>query len=307
MRRSSIITIILLILIIIGLSVALVVTNLPTKEKTEEPVVAEEPAEEVTKEETPVELPIDGEVGQRAYSILTAGGYFSKGIYYNLKFGNIDTSKFTQQEMQTVVFILKYQEYKEPYVGTMIDGRVSRANMEKGMKEFFGDVSFAPTTCGPFNNVEYNSSDGYYYIHTGFGGGGPFGGKIHGISKIEEYSDRYVVTEKYAYVDTYQASVPSGHLSGYIYNIYDYDLKYNLLGTYKDDTLADRNYGAELTHEEFFKDLSGDKIYAGQQSDVESDTARILTQYYDQVSELKHTFMKSDDGSFYYLSTELTK
>ena len=184
MRRSSMITIILLLLIIVGLTIALIVTNLPKKDTGATPTEVEEPVEEVV--ETPTELPIDGEVAQRAYSILSKSGAF-----YNLKTGSIDSSKLTQKEMQTIVFILKYSEYKEPYVGTMIDGRISKTNMAKGMKEIFGDVSFSPVTCGPYSNVEYNDADGYYYLHTGFGGGGPFGGRIHGISKVEEYSNRY--------------------------------------------------------------------------------------------------------------------
>ena len=63
MRRSSMITIILLVLIIIGLTVALVVTNLPKKEQ---PV--DNPTEDVTpvaEEEKPTELPIDGDVARK--------------------------------------------------------------------------------------------------------------------------------------------------------------------------------------------------------------------------------------------------
>lgn len=300
MRRSSMITIILLVLIIIGLSVALVVTNLPKKEQS-----VDNPTEDVTpadEKEKPTELPIDGDVAQRAYSILSISG-----MYYNLKYGVVKSTDLTQKDMQTVVLVLKYSEYKEPYVGTMIDGRISKNNMAKGMKEIFGDVSFSPETCGPYSNAEYNAADGYYYLHTGFGGGGPFGGRIHGISKVEEYSDRYEITEKYVYVDTISATVPQGHVGGYFYRIYDYDIKANKLDEYKDDQLSDLSNGIEKTQQELLGDVSDYKVYCGVHYNTGDAHEKILTKYFDQATEVKHTFMKAEDGTFYYLKTELIK
>ena len=305
MRRSSMITIILLVLIIIGLIVALVVTNLPKKEQ---PV--DNPTEDVTpvaEEEKPTELPIDGDVAQRAYSILEISGSF-----YNLKLGTMDSKKLTQREMQSIVFILKYSEYKEPYVGTMIDGRISKTNMAKGMKEIFGDVSYTPVTCGPYGNVEYNAADGYYYIHTGFGGGGPFGGKIHGISKVEEYSDRYEITEKYVYIDAKPVFADGQTYSiGYYYNIYDWDTKETFLGAYKDDQIEKevRNIKGEicLTMSDFYSGISDYKVYCGSHVNTDNAHEKVLTKYFDQATEVKHTFMKAEDGTFYYLKTELIK
>ena len=309
MRRSSMITIILLVLIIIGLSVALVVTNLPKKEQ---PV--DNPTEDVTpadEKEKPTELPIDGDVAQRAYSILSKSGAF-----YNLKTGSIDSSKLTQKEMQTIVFLIKYSEYKEPYAGTMIDGRISKANMAKGMKEMFGDVSYTPVTCGPYSNVEYNDADGYYYLHTGFGGGGPFGGRIHGISKVEEYSDRYEITEKYVYVDTEPVTRGSQNRTyGYYYNIYYWHLQLNFLGSYKDNELGnqldenvyDNQGNITSTFDEALGDVSDYKVYCGVHYNTGDAHEKILTKYFDQATEVKHTFMKAEDGTFYYLKTELIK
>ena len=77
MRRSSVITIVILVLVIIGLIVALVVINLPQKESVDENTVIEnneslqdEKQQGDVSEETPTSVSLDNPIVKDMYSVL---------------------------------------------------------------------------------------------------------------------------------------------------------------------------------------------------------------------------------------------
>ena len=93
MRRSSVITIVLLVLVIIGLIVALVVTNLPQKESVDEDTVVEnneslqdEKQQEDVVEETPTSVSLDSQIVKDMYDIVNGR---TGDIFHCLKKGKL--------------------------------------------------------------------------------------------------------------------------------------------------------------------------------------------------------------------------
>ena len=196
MRRSSVITIVILVLVIIGLIVALAVTNLSNNEmansQNTQTSLNGENAQSINQE-AGTAISLDSEIVHKAYKILRADEEL-----YNVKGDSKTVKDFTNEQIQYIAYLVSAIDKMEMYKGNMVDRIVSKKSMDESVKEVFGNVTYNPTNV---NNLEYNSEEQVYYRKVGYGGSvgyNPY--SISAIVKAEEFSDRYEITEKYLYL-----------------------------------------------------------------------------------------------------------
>ena len=121
MRRSSVITIVLLILVIIGLVVALVATNLPQEEsentvlENNESVEYEQQQEE-NVEETPTSISLNSEIVQNMYNMINGR---TGDIFHCLKKGKLTVEDLPNEYIQTIAYFYDASKYVERF--DMID------------------------------------------------------------------------------------------------------------------------------------------------------------------------------------------
>ena len=292
MRRSSLITIILLVLIIIGLSVALVLTNLPQKESEvlQTTTQANENVENKTdkKIETPTSLSLSNEKAVEIQNMINKLSH--RNLLFENRKGKIDSSEIDDARKITMAYVCYY-------IGSKGDTHfISKGEIDEGMKKLFGNSDYNPEAINNGGNYLYYvaEKDGFNII---FNGGGPQTSVRSGIYKIDEYSDRYeVYTKNLVEVPEYST-----------FNIANDALRFEVradnsmfskyLGQYY-STIPD-GYSFE-NFEEFTKDVQLKDF-------VEGSNDKLLSKFYDEASEYKVTFMKNDDGSFYWLKTEVIK
>lgn len=288
MRRSSIITIIILILVIICLIVALVVTNLGKNDEEKEITISENKESlknnEEEKEE-PVNVSLDSQVVKDMYELL------NHQIFHYFKKGYITAETLSDDYIQTIAYYKEAKNHVEEITlenSPNISGRLDKKYMDEAVKKIFGDIEYEPTGAlyqdGVYE-ITYDANDGVYYRGSGFGGASNFG-TYTAITKVEEYSDKYIVTEKLVSVELdYQT--PIG-----IFNVYSYygiHFQYaGYLGVLRENEIEN----LKVNHEMYSTNEKGKKI---------------ISLYYDDATEYKHTFVKNEDGSFYWQKTEIVK
>ena len=109
MRRSSIITIILLVLVIIGLTVALVMTNLP-KEKVEvNPGVEnvdnnDDNVPETPKAEEPKQVALNSDIAVEMATVLHPSGNINFAYFYEFQKGFLDQDSMSNDRKLQVAF-----------------------------------------------------------------------------------------------------------------------------------------------------------------------------------------------------------
>ena len=294
MRRSSVITIVLLVLVIIGLIVALVVTNLPQEESVDENIVVEnnesledEKQQEEVVEETPTSVSLDSQIVKDMYSLLSGQ---TQDIFHYLIKGNLTVDDLSNEYIQTIAYFNGAKDNVEKFDqidDELRDGKLEKRYMDEAVKKIFGEnVEYTPTYALVQSNynariLRYDENDGVYYEYTGFGGGGDFG-SCTAITKVDEYSDKYVVTEKLVTVrDSY------GTYSVFPYYGTDFKFAYSL-GSFPK---------SEIDNVEVTQDMYSNNEY----------NKKFISKYYDEATEYKHTFMKNEDGTYYWLKTEIVK
>lgn len=310
MRRSSIITIILLVLVIIGLTVALVVTNLPDKKQVEDNSIIEKNDSEEdnkVKSEEPKQVALEGEVTERIYKILSMSE-----SYYKVKNGEATRKDLDNNEVQRIAYDLyikdNYEKLDTTYVNDyMVAGKFSKKEMDEAIKKVYGDMEYIPSIFG--NGIiplsTYVEAEQTYYVTAGYGGGGYFSYPIKGIIKIEEYSDRYEAYEEYLYAQS------SSFMN---------TTKYILKGWHSDfsKSLFDFEAGRVSDLYDSVADVEPQNIYVGKVETVDErnveyikanllSTQKVLTKYQDEATIYKHTFIKNDDGTFYWYKSEIVK
>lgn len=320
MRRSSIITTLLLVLVIVGLVVALVVTNLPPKQEVTDPnneqVVGEENVGE-EKEETPTYLALDSDIAKRMATILYPHELVSTiDYFYDSKHAIKTVEDFENGELILIAFykgaINKVQPSDDENYVTML----KKSDLDAAIKEIFGDIEYTPEQfMANYEAYEYIEEKETFYHKTGGGGGADAPEhSITGVYKIEEYSDRYEVYSKYLFVTRGESIVNNaGTKIGHVRNILNwksYDSR--TLNSYKDFTNE-----SLCTHIPTLEELCADvqvKTFAkpqlreGRVESIEYDERmKILSKYYDDATEYKHTFMKNEDGSYYWVKSEIIK
>lgn len=311
MRRSSVITIILLVLVIIGLIVALVVTNLPEeKDETSSNTVVQESSDgsngQATEEEeeTPTYVALDSDIAKDMYKRLNANDSF---FFHYFKKGVLTQDDFTNEEKQVIAYYYSVEDKLEELLDSEKDDsprakKFQVKYMDEAMMSVFGNTDYEPTygyfqttekTSEPAHLFEYDATNNVYYVNGGWGGA-PDGETYTAIAKIEEYSDRYEVTEELLIgFRTYGDEAKR--------NIYSY-------------------FGARAFHSDIIEySVSEDDILAGTNSKgvvsysngehytYNDYVEKMISKYYDYATEYKHTFMKNSDGTYYWVKTEIVK
>ena len=315
MRRSSVITIVILVLVIIGLIVALAVTNLSNNEmansQNTQTSLNGENAQSINQE-AGTAISLDSEIVHKAYKILRADEEL-----YNVKGATKTIKDFTNEQIQYIAYLVSAIDKMEMYKGNMVDRILSKTSMDESVKEVFGNVTYNPTNV---NNLEYNSEEQVYYRKVGYGGSvgyNPY--SISAIVKAEEFSDRYEITEKYLYLVPTLVYNENGQSVGARYKVMNGNSYLDdILGEYKE--VGDLNIESVKnipTVEELVSDVQEKEMYNGteEESSKASQTLqrninvskKLISKYYDDAAEYKHTFMKNEDGSFYWLETEIVK
>ncbi len=155
--------------------------------------------------------------------------------------------------------------------------------MDGAIKEVFGkNFKYTPEDFPFLSNYKctYDSSANQYSYRGGFGGAFPF--VYHGIYKIEEYKDRYVVYEKAIYVSLEYD--PTTYITSEVLNLKD-GSKIVINDSQKKNLKINDNYN----------------IYS-----VLESHKKVISNYFEQAYEFVHTFNKEDD-SFYWYSTKAIK
>ncbi len=309
MRRSSVITIIFLVLIIIGLSVSLIFTNLPQKDTEREndstigsDVVNVEDNSN-NQEEKPELVSLDGEIANKITRIVRNRD--RDMWFYKLKFGKVELDDLTNEQKLVVAFF----NYIEPKLG-ITEGyfTITKADMDAAMLDTFGIKEYTSESFSPaLAQCKYNSENETYDGFTGLGGGGPGGIRyINGIYKIEEYSDRYEAYAKSLVMNN--EFLDDRNLCS---NIYPWDASMidSKLGEFMVDGYNNGKYNI-MSQEDFIKDVELKKFakmpitkYGGNSEFTET----LLSKYFEEASEYKHTFMKNEDGGFYWVKSEIIK
>ena len=315
MRRSSVITIVILVLVIIGLIVALAVTNLSNNEmansQNTQTSLNGENAQSINQE-AGTAISLDSEIVHKAYKILRADEEL-----YNVKGATKTIKDFTNEQIQYIAYLVSAIDKMEMYKGNIVDRILSKTSMDESVKEVFGDVTYNPTNV---NNLEYNSEEQVYYRKVGYGGSvgyNPY--SISAIVKAEEFSDRYEITEKYLYLVPTLVYNENGQSVGARYKVMNGNSYLDdILGEYKE--VGDLNIESVKnipTVEELVSDVQEKEMYNGteEESSKASQTLqrninvskKLISKYYDEATEYKHTFMKNADGTYYWLKTEIVK
>lgn len=313
MRRSSIITIILLVLVIIGLTVALVVTNVPEKEQNnndinEEQIENEDNVGEV-EEETPTYMALDSDIAKDMTKRLMSN--MTTEFFYATKDMTIEFEDLSNQEKMAIACGYEGNNILEDCTNEN-NGyayKITKENLDKAMLKVFGNVDYTPEDINVgLLRYKYDEDKQTFYTMTG-GGGGVFSHSVTGTYKIEEYSDRYEVYQKYIFVAKDYELLDNGAIIGTVWKVLDWNsYRSNELGRYKElyiDSNADSNLqtlGELVSGVEMKSFARLENSYYG-----EEDELKLLSKYYDQASEYKHTFMKNADGTYYWVKSELIK
>ncbi len=303
-NRVSIITILLLVLVIIGLSVALVVTNINYKKLINEKqceITSNEENNDDTQasvDETPTYVSLDNEIVKDMYQILNSGP--SVDLFHYFKKGVLTIEDFTDEDIQTIAFyrVKANQEELDDSEKVGIRGRKLQTKyMDEAVKKIFGDIEYEHTYAlyqdieidGIFPKLaEYDKSSDVYYINTGFGGGSDTYAET-AITKVEEYSDKYIVTEKLILTVN-----DSGFFT--LYPFYGRNIRF--------DNIIER-----IPHSDIDNLTNTKNVYS--YNDITNSTndlaTKLISKYYDYCTEYKHTFMKNEDGSYYWVKSEIVK
>lgn len=303
MRRSSIITIILLVLVIIGLTVALVFTNLPKEKVENNPDVenvdnqgSDEP--ETPKADEPKQLDLNSDLAVEMATLLQPSlATIRFDFFYEFQNGVLNQENMSNARKLQIAFSNKI------FNTTMLAGtKFSKDDMDKAMIKIFGNTNYIPQDfeyMGVFYSYDNNSNT---FTVTAGGGGGQGSHIIAGIYKIDEYSDRYEVFAK-ALVNEIGNFVNGRGQYWTVKNADSVSPNYNLQqylhasdGSFSYERLED--IVSEVTPKDFAKpNINYD--YTNQY--------KLLTKYFDQAMEYKHTFMKNEDGSYYWVKSEIIK
>ena len=184
---------------------------------------------------------------------------------------------------------------------------VEAEKFEEAIKKVYGDIEYSPSIFG--NGIIplsiYVEAEQTYYVTAGYGGGGYFSYPIKGIIKIEEYSDKYEAYEEYLYAQSSSSMNTT---------------KYNLKGWHSDLNKSLFVFEANKVSDLYdsVADVEPQNIYVGKVETPDEgnaeyikanllSTQKVLTKYQDDATIYKHTFMKNEDGTFYWYKSEIVK
>ena len=284
MKKTGVLTIVVLILIIIALALALVVTNLP-KNKENVPQNNEEQVENVVdkkEEETPSYLDLNSDKVKDMYSMLNYGGQ----LFHYVKLGVKTIDDFADEDIQSVAYYYDAYKHVQAIKSTMQmeDGTLEARFMDEAVAKVFGpnvkyNKTFAYWSTKNTNFLRYSEDDGLYHRFSGMGGGG----NVYyatAITEVREYSDRYEVVEK-------GVAVKTAYEKEYVYPYFATEMP------------VDPELGSFDSYDSLGEAKS---MYSSREND-----AKVITKFEDGATEYKHVFMKNSDGTYYWVSTEIVK
>ena len=318
MRRTSIITTLLLVLVIIGLVVALVVTNLPPKQEVTDQNNGQVVGEE--KEEEPTYIALDSEIAKQMNDFLHP--YWDYYFLYDfsvveIKFENLTNFAKIYMAYRNGASDKVYEHEFEGYTYLL-----KKSDLDESMQRIFGKADYIPENFMiDFRNFEYNAEEEIYYNRMGGGGGGEaMPHAIAGIYQVEEYSDRYEVYSKYLYLNSserFNKVLSDGSTGGFIGAIWEIknskSAEIESIAKYKDFSDEEKSGYENVNNIEDIIDGVEARAFVKSNNssfnyEYDFDTrCKILTKYYDQATEYKHTFMKNEDGTFYWYKSEIIK
>ncbi len=152
---------------------------------------------------------------------------------------------------------------------------IFKSAMDTSIKKVFGnDTAYTPSsfTLVGSQKMDYDSNKSQYSYKSGLGGMYPY--VLHGIYKVEEYKDSYFVYEKAIYVSN------------------DSKNKYlNLKDGSKKVMTNDLSINTNLS------------FYCNN----DSETQKVISTYWNEAYEYKHTFKKQTDGTYFWYKSEVNK
>lgn len=284
MKKTGVLTIILLVLVVIVLALALVITNLP-KNKENVPEDNEGQVESIVdkkEEETPSYLDLNSETVKEMYNILNYGGQ----LFHYIKAGVKTIDDFTDEDIQTIAYYYDAYKHVQPITSTMQmeDGTLETRFMDEAVAKVFGpnakyNKTFAYWQTKNTNFLRYSQEDNLYHRFTGYGGGG-YIYYATAITEVREYSDRYEVVEK-------GVSVKTGSSKEYVYPYFVTEMP------------VDPELGSFASYDELAEAKS---MYSSKENN-----AKVVSAYEEGATEYLHVFMKNSDGTYYWVSSEIVK
>lgn len=302
MRRCSIITIVLLVLVIIGLTVALVFTNLPKNKvddsmSTDNNEIMDNENSEVANPEEPKKVDLNSEIAVEMATLLHPSlASIRFDYFYEFQNGILNQENMSNKRKLQIAFSNKI------FNTNMLAGTsFSKDDMDKAMNKVFGNTNYTPQEFD-YMGVYYGYDNNSKMFTTAAGGGGGQGSHIiAGIYKIDEYSDRYEVYAKALANEVNDLMNGRGEY-WFVKNADSLSPEYNLEYYYTNSN--------DSSHKSFEDIVSGiiPKDFAKANINYDyTNQYKLLTKYFDQAMEYKHTFMKNEDGSYYWVKSEIVK
>lgn len=229
--------------------------------------------------------------------------------FYTSKNGTFNFEDLTDMQKMEVAYAFGGESLDEREFGEK-DGihyvcKMKKSDLDNMMLKIFGKVDYTPQD---FYAYKYFPDEEVFY-GVGRGGGGEVPQPIIGTYKIEEYEERYEMYQKYIFKAPYERDS-----NGYFYvkllewNSYGA----NVLVEYTTEPSSNSNIDLPDGVNPYFKNLdeliSNVEMKAFTLDGVTSEeNFKLLSKYYDQATEYKHTFMKNEDGSYYWVKSEIIK
>ncbi len=307
MRRSSIITIILLVLIIIGLTVALVVTNLPKNNEednvgVEDNVNQDDSESDTVKSDEPKQVDLNSNVAVELANILQPSLTTTKwDFFYEFQKEVLNQENMSNTKKLEIAFDKGGAGKK-----MQADQSIAKSDMDDAMKKIFGNSNYNPESFN-FGSLfySYDNTTNCFKLK-GNGGGGQGSHYIAGVYKIDEYSNRYEVYSKALVIEfgDYSFSEEFGNKTlWYIKNADSTSPEYEVGHYYE---YSDTNESSYETIESIVNGISPREfVQVKLEYGDYTNEYKLLTKYYDQAMEYKHTFMKNEDGSYYWVKSEI--
>lgn len=310
MRRSSIITIILLVLVIIGLTVALVFTNL-TKNNVDDSIgtenneVQDNEKTETPKAEEPKQVDLNSDIAVEMATLLHPSlASIRFDYFYEFQNEILNQENMSNKRKLQIAFSNKI------FNTNMLAGTsFSKDDMDNAMNKVFGNTNYTPQefdNMGVYYGYDSNSK---MFTTTAGGGGGQGSHIIAGIYKIDEYSDRYEVYAKALVSELGDSAYKDGYSIGDFWEVKNADSvspEYRL-ESYFVTINSDNNPYSYKTLEDIVSGITPKDFAKANINYDYTNQYKLLTKYFDQATEYKHTFMKNEDGSYYWVKSEIIK
>lgn len=302
-KRCSVIIIIILILIIIALVVALVVTNLKSKPVTEQQseVTSNEENSGNDKEsvnETPTYLALDSKEAVSMAKIVNPH-YWERSLFYCSPLDVVTKDTLSNEEKLNVAFWYLANDNVQ-MIPDSYDGSVDKKYVDEGYKNVFGTTEYESVEFkAAGSEISYDSATQTFKVKRSGMGGIPRSQSITGIYKIEEYSDRYEAYAKYIMIDI------DADNDAVRENVKLWDsLEAPTVLTY----ISGKDERIPLPIlQEVVAGVQTKPFVKVSENSLSDDQMKLLSKFYDEASEYRHTFMKNADGTYYWVKSEKIK